>query len=184
MATHDYIIDNQTAPNFRADVNNALQAIVSQNSNATPPATTYANMLWYETDTDTLWKRNEANSAWISMGVFDESLGTFTPSGVSVNTASVLSATAGASWGAVGTYAFVRTLNTVATSTTFADPGDNVAGSSLVAAGVYQIGSGDTFKSNTDGVALSGTWKIMGYMRNSESFFNTTNPNTLAIRIS
>jgi hypothetical protein len=38
-------------------------------------------MLWYETDTNTLWKRNEANSAWISMGVFDEGTGTFTPSG-------------------------------------------------------------------------------------------------------
>jgi hypothetical protein len=184
MPTHDYVIDNQTAPNFRSDLNNALQAIVSQNSNATPPATTYANMLWYETDTNNLWKRNEANSAWISMGVFDESLGTFTPSGVSVNTASVLSATAGASWGAVGTYAFVRTLNTVAVSTTFADPGDNVAGSSLVAAGVYQVSAGDFFKSNTNGVALSGTWKIMGYMRNSESAISTTNPNTLALRIS
>ena len=183
MPTHDYVIDNQTAPNFRSDLNNALQAIVSQNSNATPPATTYANMLWYETDTNNLWKRNEANSAWISMGVFDESLGTFTPSGVSVNTASVLSATAGASWGAVGTYAFVRTLNTVGTGTTFADPGDNVAGSSLVAAGVYQL-STSSFESNTDGVALSGTWKIMGYMRNSQPAFFSVRPNTLALRIS
>jgi len=81
MPTHDYVIDNQTAPNFRSDLNNALAAIVTQNSNATAPSVTYANMFWYETDTNTLWKRDEANSAWISMGVFDESLGTFTPSG-------------------------------------------------------------------------------------------------------
>lgn len=81
MATHDYVIDNQSAPAFRADLNSVLQAIVSNNSNATAPATTYANMFWYETDTNILWKRNEANSAWINMGVVDEGAGTFTPSG-------------------------------------------------------------------------------------------------------
>jgi hypothetical protein len=79
MATHDYVIDNQTAPNFRADLNNALQAIVTTNSNATPPSVTYANMLWYETDTNILWKRNEANSGWISLGTLDETNSKFEP---------------------------------------------------------------------------------------------------------
>lgn len=72
MATHDYVIDNQTAPNFRSDLNNALAAIVSQNSNATAPTTTYANMLWYDTATNQIKKRNEANSAWIILGTVDE----------------------------------------------------------------------------------------------------------------
>jgi len=81
MAQHDYVIDNQASAAARTDLNNLFQAIVSQNSGDAAPATTYANMLWYETDTNTLWKRNEANSGWISMGVLDEAAGTFTPSG-------------------------------------------------------------------------------------------------------
>lgn len=81
MATHDYVIDNQTAPNFRADLNNALLAIVSQNSNATAPTTTYANMIWYDSTNNQLKKRDEANSNWITLGTVDEGAGTFTPSG-------------------------------------------------------------------------------------------------------
>lgn len=82
MATHDYVIDNQSAPSFRADLNSVLQAIVSTNASATAPATTYANMLWYDTATNTLKKRNEANSGWITIGTFDEGTGTFTPEGL------------------------------------------------------------------------------------------------------
>jgi hypothetical protein len=81
MATHDYVIDNQTAPNFRADLNSALAAIVTQNSNATAPSVTYADMFWYDTTNNQLKKRNEANSAWITLGTVDEGTGTFTPSG-------------------------------------------------------------------------------------------------------
>jgi hypothetical protein len=81
MATHDYVIDNQTAPNFRFDLNNALAAIVTQNSNATAPSVTYANMIWYDTANNLLRKRNEANSGWITLGTIDEGTGTFTPSG-------------------------------------------------------------------------------------------------------
>lgn len=81
MATHDYVIDNQSAPNFRADLNSALQAIVTQNSSATAPTVTYANMVWYDTANNQLKKRNEANSAWITLGTIDETAGTFTPSG-------------------------------------------------------------------------------------------------------
>jgi hypothetical protein len=81
MATHDYVIDNQSASAFRSDLNNALQAIVTQNSSATAPTTTYANMIWYDTAANQLKKRNEANSAWIVLGTIDEALSTFTPSG-------------------------------------------------------------------------------------------------------
>ena len=81
MAIHDYVIDNQSAPAFRSDLNAALQAIVTQNSSATAPTTTYANMIWYDTAANQLKKRNEANSAWIVLGTIDEALGTFTPSG-------------------------------------------------------------------------------------------------------
>ena len=77
MATHDYVIDNQSAPALRADLNLVLQAIVSNNASATAPSTTYANMLWYDTATNALNKRNEANSGWITIGTFDEGTGTF-----------------------------------------------------------------------------------------------------------
>lgn len=77
MAQHDYVIDNQTAPNFRADLNNALSAIVSTNSGASAPSTTYANMLWYDTTNDILKMRNEANSGWINIGTLNQSTGQF-----------------------------------------------------------------------------------------------------------
>lgn len=81
MATHDYVIDNQSAPAFRSDLNSALLAIVSQNSASTAPTTTYANMIWYDTANNQLKKRDEANSGWITLGTIDEGAGTFTPSG-------------------------------------------------------------------------------------------------------
>lgn len=79
MATHDYEIVNQTASAFRNDLNNALRAIVSQNSGAAAPTDTFANMIWYETDTNILWKRNEANSGWIELGTVAESTNKFEP---------------------------------------------------------------------------------------------------------
>lgn len=79
MATHDYVIDNQSAPALRADLNNVLQAIVSQNSSATAPTTPYADMVWYDTANNQLKKRNEANSAWIILGTIDEINSKFTP---------------------------------------------------------------------------------------------------------
>ena len=82
MSQNDYVIANQTAPNFRADLNLALQALASNSSGATAPATTYANMLWYDTAANTLYMRSEANDAWISIGYLDQSLNTFTPFGV------------------------------------------------------------------------------------------------------
>ena len=54
MSTHDYIVDNQNGANFRSDLNNALAAIVSNNSSATAPTTTYAFMLWADTASDLL----------------------------------------------------------------------------------------------------------------------------------
>tara|TARA_Y100000004_G_scaffold121005_1_gene136024 strand:+ start:1737 stop:2525 length:789 start_codon:yes stop_codon:yes gene_type:complete len=73
MANHDYNIANQTAPNFRADLNNALLAIVSTNSGSSAPSTTFANMLWYDTTNNKLMMRNEADSAWITVFESDQS---------------------------------------------------------------------------------------------------------------
>ncbi len=68
MAQHDYVIANQSGLAFRADLNNGLAAIVSQNSGATEPSTTYAYQWWADTTTGLLKLRNAANSAWITIG--------------------------------------------------------------------------------------------------------------------
>lgn len=81
MATHDYNIANQSASAFRNDLNNVLQAILTQNSSATAPTTATANMIWYDTANKQLKKRNEAGSAWITLGTINEATGTFTPTG-------------------------------------------------------------------------------------------------------
>lgn len=78
--THDYVIDNQSAPNFRADLNNALQAIVSNNSGSTEPPVTYANMMWYDTANNLLRMRNEADDAFITLGTLDQVANTFAAS--------------------------------------------------------------------------------------------------------
>ncbi len=74
MATHDYIIDNSTGANVRADINNALAAIVSNNSNSSSPATTYAYQWWADTSNNVLKIRNSANNAWIELLQLDGTL--------------------------------------------------------------------------------------------------------------
>lgn len=92
MATHDYVIDNQTAANLRADLNNALQAIVTQNSGSSAPTTTFSNMLWYDTGNNQIKKRDEADSAWITLGTIDEATGKFTPN-AAITTSEIAAAT-------------------------------------------------------------------------------------------
>jgi len=77
MSQHDYIISNDTAANVRSDLNAALAAVVSQNSGVSEPSVTYANMVWVDTGNDLLKVRNEANSAWITLGELDQSNGIF-----------------------------------------------------------------------------------------------------------
>lgn len=67
MAQHDYVIANGTGAAVRSDLNNALSAIVTQNSGSTAPATTYAYMMWPDTTAGVMKMRNGANSAWITL---------------------------------------------------------------------------------------------------------------------
>lgn len=68
MPTHDYIISNGTGAAVRGDLNDALAAIVSNNSSATAPATTYAYQWWPDTTTGLLKIRNAANNGWVTVG--------------------------------------------------------------------------------------------------------------------
>ena len=67
MATHDYVIDNSTGANVRTDLNNVLQAILTNNSSGSAPSTTAAYMLWADTSNNILKMRNSANDGWISL---------------------------------------------------------------------------------------------------------------------
>ena len=60
-------IANQGFPSFRSDLNDALGALVTQNSGATAPSTTFANMIWYDTANNLVKMRNEDNDAWITL---------------------------------------------------------------------------------------------------------------------
>jgi hypothetical protein len=74
MATHDYVIDNSTGANVRADLNSVLQAILSNNSSSSAPSTTAAYMWWADTTNGILKIRNSANNAWVELLQLDGTL--------------------------------------------------------------------------------------------------------------
>lgn len=67
MSQHDYVIDDQNGLQFLADLNAVIAAIVSSNSGATAPASTFAHQWWADTTAGILKRRNAANSAWINV---------------------------------------------------------------------------------------------------------------------
>jgi len=75
MAQHDYVIDNSTGANVRADLNNALQAIVTNNSGSSAPSSTFPFMLFADSAAGTMKIRNAADNAFIELFQLD---GTFT----------------------------------------------------------------------------------------------------------
>jgi hypothetical protein len=76
-----------------------------------------------------------------------------TTAAVAPTTAQVLSATAGASVGAVGTYAFLGRL--LSANTVYATPGTTKPGSEL---------QYSTSSAQLSGSSPAGTWRCMGYM--------------------
>ena len=74
MATHDYVLYNATGANFRSDLNNALAAIVSNNSSSTEPSTKYAYQWWADTNEGVLKIRNSANDGWVTLLQLDGTL--------------------------------------------------------------------------------------------------------------
>ncbi len=74
MSTHDYSLSNQSGASFRSDLNNALAAILSNNSNASSPSTTVAYMIWVDTNANKLKIRNSANDDWVDLINLDGSI--------------------------------------------------------------------------------------------------------------
>ena len=70
MAQADQTVQNATFPTVRADINNNLAALFSDNSGNTAPSVTVAFQDWIDTSgANPLWKkRNAANNAWITLG--------------------------------------------------------------------------------------------------------------------
>lgn len=68
MSQHSMVIANLPGASHRVDLNNMAAALVSQNSGATAPATTYAFQMWADTTLGMLKIRNAANSGWITIG--------------------------------------------------------------------------------------------------------------------
>jgi len=75
MAQHDYVINNSTGQNVRQDINNALQAIVTNNSGSSAPSSTFPFMLFADSAAGTMKIRNAADNAFIELFQLD---GTFT----------------------------------------------------------------------------------------------------------
>lgn len=67
MSQHDFDIANQAGAAFRADLNNALQALASSSSGASGPGTTYPYQLWADTTNGYLKIRNAANTGWVTL---------------------------------------------------------------------------------------------------------------------
>jgi hypothetical protein len=90
MSQNDFNLANQGFPSMRSDINSALQALASNSSGTTAPATPYANQFWYETDTNILYIRDEANTAWLELMVIDGTTGSpsFNSGNVGIGTSS------------------------------------------------------------------------------------------------
>ena len=71
---HDYVIDNSTGANVRADINNVLQAILTNNSSSSAPSTTAAYMWWADTTNGVLKIRNSSNNDWVELLQLDGTL--------------------------------------------------------------------------------------------------------------
>lgn len=77
MAQHDFNIANDTASKVRADINAAILALATNNSGSGGPPTPKSNMFWYDTSSNLIRLRNEANSAWITVGYVNQGDGKF-----------------------------------------------------------------------------------------------------------
>jgi hypothetical protein len=73
MAQSDQVVQNATFPTVRADINDNLAALYSQNSGNSAPSVTVAFQPWVDTSSSPpVWKvRNGSNTAWITIGVLD-----------------------------------------------------------------------------------------------------------------
>ena len=68
MAEHDFVIDNGTGAAVRADINDVLQAIASNNSKSGALTTNFAFQWHVDTSDGNLKIRNAANNGYVTVG--------------------------------------------------------------------------------------------------------------------
>ena len=151
MAQHDYDIANGTGAAVRTDINNVLDAVVSQNSGGSEPSTTFSYQYWADTTAGLLKIRNGANNAWVTVGTLDAAnlgLATLASPTLTGNPTAPTPAS-GDNDTSVATTAFVKTAldNSVTANTppsvqTFTSSGTYTKTSGMVGAKVTIIGGG------------------------------------------
>ena len=151
MAQHDYDIANGTGAAVRTDINNVLDAVVSQNSGSSAPSTTFSYQYWADTTAGLLKIRNGANNAWVTVGALDAAnlgLATLASPALTGNPTAPTPAS-GDNDTSVATTAFVKTAvdNSVTANTppsvqTFTSSGTYTKTSGMVGAKVTIIGGG------------------------------------------
>ena len=147
MSQNDLVIANQTFPATRADITSALQALGSNNSGPSAPSTTYANMMWYDTTSNILKIRAEANDAWINIGYLDQSLDTF-----KILNDTIVATTGGATTGLIGDQSTATWQSGTGTTESLVSPAkvkaaiDNLVPDTL---GVNQSYASTTLTTNT-----------------------------------
>ena len=157
MSQNDLVIANQAFPATRADITSALQALGSTNSGPSAPSTTYANMMWYDTTSNILKIRAEANDTWINIGYLDQSLDTF-----KILNDTIVATTGGATTGLIGDQSTATWQAGTGTTESLVSPAKiKAAINSLVpdSIGVNQSWSkpsrsGNTWYQNTTGRAI------------------------------
>lgn len=90
MAQADGVVANASGAAVRADLNNQLLALITNNSGPTAPTTTRAYQFWYDETTNQLKLRNSNNDGWIVLRtiaggttpVVDTSLGSATSTAI------------------------------------------------------------------------------------------------------
>ena len=86
MAVHDYTIANSSGSSVRADIQNALQALNSQNSTTAtggPTDQLAVFVPWADTNNNIFKRRNLANNGWVSYREHDGTV--LTPDGSAAN---------------------------------------------------------------------------------------------------
>ena len=151
MAQHDYDIANGTGAAVRTDINNVLDAVVSQNSGSSAPSTTFSYQYWADTTAGLLKIRNGANNAWVTVGTLDAAnlgLAKLASPTFTGNPKSVTPAT-GDNDTSIATTAFVKTAvdnnvtaNTPPSVEVFTSSGTYTKTSGIVGAKVTIIGGG------------------------------------------